>query len=63
MGLVSMLGARDQQTLQLWSTEGPRWVIAHRDHWAGYSRFAGQVNCEAGGRQQEPTERAAWPPS
>jgi hypothetical protein len=28
MGLVSMLGARDQQTLQLWSADGPRGVIA-----------------------------------
>src|SRR5580692_2937380 len=56
-GLVSMLGARDQQTLQLWSTAGPRGVIAQRDDWAGYARSAGQGNCEVSGPQPEPREK------
>jgi hypothetical protein len=52
-----MLGAGDQQTLQLWSTDGPRGVIAQRDDWARYARFAGQGNCEVRGQQLEPREK------
>ena len=52
-----MLGARDQQSLQLWSTDGPGGGIAQRDDWAGYARFAGHGNCEVSGQRQEPREK------